>query len=220
MSKKSIWSLAFALLFAGLFGGSSAEAQVAGVPLGNAYTAIGRFTGSNQTYLVSMDINTGNCQRAAVGPSTGLASGTTFVVGTALPDWIFFVDTANTSWCGSWGLMQPVTRNVGNWVNINAGDTTDVVDGRNQPRIRLGGDNGDDIVMSNGTANTVELYGFNGNDHFYTGTNAKVFGENDNDWLCVNSGQQVLSYTGGAGNDFYCGSVATASSATFSCPCQ
>jgi hypothetical protein len=218
--KKLLMTGALALV-GGLILGSAqaASAQTAFVPLSNSYTALGRFSGSNQTYLVSFQPSTGLCLRAALGGAAGLPAGTSQVWGTNTSEFIGIIDVPNTGWCGTWGLMQPPTRNASNWIKINMLGDVDLIDGKNHPRLQLGGDDGADILMSNGTTANVELYGFNGNDTFYTGTNAKVFGENDADHVCVHSGQTVAQYWGGFGADTYCGSVAFVNSASASCPC-
>jgi hypothetical protein len=213
------WMWAIALVLSGVFAGPKlAEAQIAFVPMANSYTALGRFSGSNQTYLVSSNLNTGACSRVAVGGSGGLPAGTTQIFGTAAVDVVVIV-SSTTTWCGPWGNMLPPTRSLSNWINVNAGDDTDWLIGNTARRVRLGGDNGNDIVGSNGTTSDVELYGFNGTDSFQAGTNAKVFGENDADTLCVHPGQTVAQFWGGAGADRYCGAVTFVNDASPLCPC-
>lgn len=212
MKRRNVWFCMSLLVAFWLIPTYEASAQQ--VPLANAYTAIGQFGSNQQGYLVSLNPSTGACSRRAIGGPNGLTANT-FVTGWSGSDFIFAISTVGGTHCGPWGTMSPLNTNFFT-LSVNAGSANDVVDGGFLFATRLGGDNGDDYVVSNGT--NTQLFGFFGNDILYGSWGATIRGEGDNDTMCAISGTTVNQFIGGTGTDTYCGSFSTApSSASLDC---
>jgi hypothetical protein len=143
------------------------------------------------------------CQFIVLG--TGGLSDWFTILGTTGNDWFGFIGNT-TTFCGT--TMTPLNQN-GFALDFNGWTGDDVLNGGFQPNYVYGYDGND--ILQVAAAYDAEAHGGAGNDKIIGSNHGTdgIWGDWDNDTICIPSNKVASNVDGGGGTDLLCGSSDT-----------